>query len=103
MFVAGLVDVSVAVGVGDGVDAAVGVGVRDLVYVGVDARVNVLVGVALGVRVASSVGEFVTAGDGAIDMRVCVGSGSLLLHPANIKALNSTNRKITRRIKFPFG
>ena len=100
MFVASLVEVSVAVGVGDGVNVAVGVGVSVFDCVGVAVRVNVLVGVALGVLVGSSVGEFATMGDETIDTRVCVGNGSLLLHPANINASNSTNRKIIRRMNF---
>lgn len=100
MFVAGLVNVSVAVGISDGVNVAVEVGVRVFDCVGVAVRVNVLVGVALGVRVGSSFAEFVTTGSETIDTRVFVGSGSRLLHAANIKELKSMNRKTTRRIEF---
>lgn len=103
MFVATLVNVKVAVRVGVGENLAVGVGVCDLVNVGVAVRVNALVSVALGVRDGSSVGEFLTAGDETTDTRVWVGIGSLLLHPANINAPNSTNRKITRRMNFLLG
>ena len=100
MFVATLVDVRVAVGIGDGVYVAVGVGARVLDCVGVAVRVSVLVAVALCALVSSNVGELVTTSDDATDTRVCVGNSSLLLHPANIKALNSTNRKMARRINF---
>ncbi|MDL1894742.1 hypothetical protein FBQ82_00570 [Anaerolineae bacterium CFX7] len=72
----------------------------DLVCVGIAVRVNVLVSVALGVLVGSSVGEFVKTSDEIFETRVCVANDSLLLHPANINTPNSTNRKMTRRIKF---
>lgn len=100
MFVATLVDVNVAVGVGDGVNVAVGAGVSDLVNVGVAVRVSVLVSVTLGVRVGSSVGEFVAMGDEMIDRRVCVGNCSLLLHPVSIHALNDMSRIRICRMKF---
>lgn len=86
--------------VGDGVNVAVDVRVRVLLCVGVVVRVFVLVAVALGVCVGSSVRVFIGTGDESMETRVGIDCAVGVLQLARISALNSANRKMTRRIHF---